>query len=1032
MAQGREPGFQIRLLGRFEVWQEGKLLPPQAWPQRKTETLLKILLTDKGQVFSQDQLIEYLFPELELNKAADNLYRRISELRHMLEPDLKRGAQSQYILRAGLRGYRFNETAPCWIDLEEFQRLCTAGRELAKANRWPGAVEHFIQAVALYRGSYLAEDVYEEWALAARERWRELYLQALAHLAECHARLRQYPRAIDLCRQLIALEPYRESAYRAQMAYHYYNGEPAEALKVYEACVRALKEGLNADPAAETKEFRQLILQGKVPNLPQAVPNNLPAPATRFIGREAELSQLAKLLEDPDCRLITLLGPGGIGKTRLALEAAGRGVEKFPQGVFFIPLAPESSTDSLIFAMADALEFPFHGNHPPKQQLLDYLREKSALLVLDNMEHLAKQVELLPELLKSAARLKLLVTSRERLNFQNEWLLQLDGLSLPTGSPGEKELESYGATRLFIERAKQVTPRFSVSAADKPHVISICQLVEGMPLGIELAASWSRTLTCEEISNEISRNLDFLTTLHKDVPSKHQSMRAVFDHSWQLLGEEERLALQKLSALRGGFSREACEKAASVPSKHLLSLLDKSLLQRKEDGLFSMHEMIRRFAAEKLESTDLLLRQTSESHARYFLELLQEKGSALQGKQQKKALQDVARELENVIEAWHWAVQHEKTAELLNGLDGLFLFYDMRSRFQEGIKLFATLVEALEREQPALNAEATLLLGKALARMGRFYERMHLNDRAQELLSRSLRMAQSAQIADEQAFCLNSLGNLCEKRGEYPQAKHLYLECLDIHTRSNHRLGMAKALNNMGVVSYRTGEFHASRDFLLRCRQLCQQMDEQFILSRAVNNLGIVAYYLHEYQEAQRLFQEAAQLDKEMEDHWGAAACLTNLGAIAEALKDAQGAAQQFKECLTLRRSLGDQWGIAATLNNLASVSTSLGLYDDAKQYLHEALERVVELKAVPLTLEVVVNWATLLSHQGKKEQAVEILHVCLEHPALNQAIRETAEPLLSELKGSVPSGAFQAAERKSKAKTLEEVTSDLLKEIEA
>lgn len=330
--------------------------------------------------------------------------------------------------------------------------------------------------------------------------------------------------------------------------------------------------------------------------------SSLPALFTPLVGREVELAALARLLRNPQCRLLTLIGQVGIGKTRLAIEVASTQGELFPDGVYFVPLVSLPSPEFIVPTIADALGFTLSASIDPKLQLLNHLREKCLLLVLDGLEHLLEGAGLLAELLQQAPALKLLVTSCERLSLQAEWLFVLQGLPVPPFDQVQ-QAEEYGAVKLFVRSAGQAQVGFKLSAEERPWVVRICQLVEGMPLAIELAAVWVRLLSCREIAQEIERTLDFLSASARDLPERHRSMRAAFDHSWHLLSIEEQQALAKLSIFRGCFQREAAAEVAGVSLPLLTALVDKSLLrcnQCHETGRYSLHELIRQYAADKL------------------------------------------------------------------------------------------------------------------------------------------------------------------------------------------------------------------------------------------------------------------------------------------------------------------------------------------------------------------------------------------------------------------------------------------------
>jgi predicted ATPase/DNA-binding XRE family transcriptional regulator len=387
--------------------------------------------------------------------------------------------------------------------------------------------------------------------------------------------------------------------------------------------------------------------------------SKLPEALPPLVGREQELLAMGQLLDDPQCQLLTIVGPGGIGKTRLAIEVASQQKDLFPDGIFFIPLASLKSFTYLVPAIADALGYTFQGQIEPRIQLLNHLRGRYALIVLDNIEHLLEGVELLADILTQSPRLKLLVTSRERLLLRSEWVFDIEGLPVPPADQID-QAEEFSAVTLFVQSARRAQVSFDLLAEERSAVVRICQMVEGMPLGIELAAAWVSVLTCKEISLEIERSLDFLATSMRDVPERQRSLRAAFNHSWNLLSEDEKMILSRLTVFHGGFNREAAEQVAGATLPALLALVSKSLVRRSENGRFDLHEIIRQYAQPHLsEEPSASGDEIHNRHSDFYLALLKVREEALKGATQNEAIRELTDEIDNLRAAWLWAIKQE-------------------------------------------------------------------------------------------------------------------------------------------------------------------------------------------------------------------------------------------------------------------------------------------------------------------------------------------------------------------------------------
>ncbi len=611
----------------------------------------------------------------------------------------------------------------------------------------------------------------------------------------------------------------------------------------------------------------------------------LPRQLTSFIGRQEELRDIEALLDS--CRLLTLAGAGGIGKTRLAIEVAARTAGQYKHGVWFAPFQGVSSPELIVPTLASTLSFPFYEGSNAKQQLLGYLSEKELLLVIDNFEHLVAGAEFLVELLTTTAHLKLLVTSREALNLRDEWLYQVEGMRFPHS--GKDAHEEYSAVTLFAERARQIRPYFLLDS-ERSYVIRICQLVEGMPLAIEMAAAWLKTMTCEEIARQIQGSFDFLMTPLRDVPDRHRSVRAVFDYSWQSLSEVEQDVFMKLSVFQGGCTLQAAEAVTGASLLLISTLVDKSLVRMTPDGRFEIHELLRQYGAEQLE----LSGQTGvgrDAHCHYYLSALAQRESDIKGYRQLEALGAIDADFSNVQAAWKWAV-HQKKDDLLNrALESLYWFCAFRARFQEG--------EALLRLDTSSLSESTG--GRILTRLTSFLAMTHFEP-LQAPIHHCLKIAQNNHDQQEIAFCLATLAEIALLEGNYSETLGYYQKALDIH------------------------------------------LGDPFFTAYLLRRIGLCRISYGDLEGSRAALQESLDLARGVGDGFGVGTCLYNLGSIAGFSGDRAESERYYHEALLIRHDIGDKSGVSINLGGLACATFLKGDFAAAARLAEESLEIALDI----------------------------------------------------------------------------------------
>ena len=791
--------------------------------------------------------------------------------------------------------------------------------------------------------------------------------------------------------------------------------------------------------------------------------HNLPMQTTPFLGRESELKEIIKLLENPSCRLITLIGPGGIGKTRLALQAAAEQIEQFTHGVYFIPLDPLSSANLLVSTIAGALKFSFYSREDEKVQLLNYLREKEMLMILDNFEHLVEGAGIIAEILNKAPNIKIFVTSRQLLNLRGEWIVQVEGMQVP--ELNRIDVGGYSAVQLFLFNAQRINSNVTFSDEDKRYVVRICQLVGGLPLGIEIASSWLRSLSCKEIAQEIEKSIDFLASSLRDMPDRHRSLRAVFDYSWDLLSKEEKNTFMKMSVFRESFTREAAEKVAGISLPVLTALMDKSLIRRNPSGRYEMQDIIRQYAEGKINEFAEEKQRLKDSHCSYYADFMSQMEKVISEGKEEEVFDEIREESKNIQSAWDWAVERCKIKEIGKAVISFAVFYDMHGWFREGMRLFSNTAEVLQGK--AEESEDRVVYGKVLSWYGNFCYRLGEYDKAKKLLKESIEIFRKFGAKRGISFSLHCLGRLNAVLGNYEEAKKFSSESLQINKEIGDRIGIANSLNAMGVINYYLAEYSKAKQFYQESLDISKETGYQKGIGVAECNIGLVAHALGNYEEAIRLLEKGIKMDREMENKLGLANTVHNLGLTYKALGDYEKAKKHYEEALAIRREIGDRMGIAISLNNLgnlggrtvdyeeakrfhqesldirreigdkmgvaqslnnmASVFTATGEHKKAKEYFNEALMVAVDSKEKTIIQESLLGIADYLILDGKKERSLEILSFLQNYGKDDEDLQKRVKDDIGKIKSDFSSQEINDIKKRVENKKLEDMVGDII-----
>jgi predicted ATPase/DNA-binding SARP family transcriptional activator/Flp pilus assembly protein TadD len=944
----------LSLLGPPRVAVQGRTVVGPNRP--RTLALLAYLAVEAHRAHERGALAVLLWPDQPEKQAFQNLRQTLFRLRRAISD----GVADQPHLLVGPKAIQFDRHSDYWLDVEVFRELLahTKRHPHRRLDVCPVCLSRLVEAAELYRGDFMGgfyasgSLVLDEWLLIEREELRQQTCAALHALASAHLAQGEPEAACRYAKRLLHLNPWDEVAQRLAMRALVLGEGRNVALHHYRAFRQALAEELGVEPEEETRALAAQIATGQVPEEgPQAPVSRIPMPATPLVGREAQQEQIGELLAGREQRLLTLYGPGGCGKTRLALEIAAGQVPLWRDGVWFVPLVEVPSAEALVDALAVALDLPAGDKPLEMEHLVDFLRPRELLLVLDGFEHLVAGASLVGDIVRWAPEVRILVTSRTRLGEQGEWALSLAGLGLPTGEPPTvTEAEGYGAVQLFVQSARRVDPAFQLTAGNLPHVVRICRLVEGLPLGIELAAAWVRLFHCRQIADQIEGSPDFLRAPGIDGPQGRHSLRGAFEYSYNLLSESEQALFRKLSVFRGGFVVEAARQVAGADPRGLDSLLDKSLLQVSPSRRLDLHLTLREYAAEKLAGNPGEEARTRAQHGRFYLSFLREREEATAGERGREALDQIQGEMANVCAAWDWGVARDEIEALRQSAPILGHYYNRTGLFREGETAFRNAAEHLFGASPVPDSPAARhLLARLRLEQARFLfglgEYTHIPEHTQAAIT----LAAACQDRTIEAQAELFRGYVHHNQGELAPARACFERALSL-SRTGSPDGGPPVLKNLREVE-----------------------------ANSLNSLAMVSKRLGKYDEAERYLEQSLRAAREVDDLAGQCRALNGLGSLVSRRGDFFQALACYQEALRAARTCGDRRLEGSLVNNLGNIHLRLGSYDEAGAHYEKALEIQRGIGARQKEISAWFNLGLLHHYPGEQETARSRVQQALE-----------------------------------------------------
>lgn len=918
--------LELQFLGTPQLYLRGQCLNQQI-SGRPLALVAYLVVT--GLPHTRDVLADLLWTDLANQQARNNLRYLLPELRKMF---------GEY-LTITTKSISFNRQQPYTLDSEILRTIVAAPPETISSQRLQAAVD-------LYRGEFLAgfsirhAPVFEEWVVMQRASTRQLAVQGLYLLAERYLAAGNHPDGLSTTQRLLHLDPWHEAGHRLRMHFLAASGQRNAAIAHYHDLRQKLTNKLGIEPTTETRHlYSQLsrdewVSTSKDERTPSlrggdtplattlaipAVKHNLPGQLTTFIGRQEEIAELCTSLSTTDHRLVTLLGEGGIGKTRLALAVAQAMFEtvaeyrenpKYPDGIWFIPLASitadSEDADRLTIAVAQAVGLQFSGHQALLTQLLTYLRHKALLLIFDNAEHLLPTfTDFLVQLLQSCPTLVALVTSRRILNLQAEFVWRVAGLPVPpadvTPLPLSK-LKDYSSVALFIERANRINRNFQLTEENQASIVALCHLLAGLPLALELAAALTKRYTYAELYTTLQQTYTILVSNFADLAPRHRSIGAVLDYSWQFLTAEETRILASCSIFAGGFTHAAVIHVVEATPQVLTSLIDQSLLQ-VNGKRFTCHELVRQYADAQLAQDPERRHNALARHATYYMELLHSLEIALLGNVEAQGI--VQNELDNIRAAWRWSIDHGNLALLALGLESLQAFYRLAGLYREAIHLLEMALTAVRQVLSTAPTRQTMqLLARLLCHTAQFYRRAGGVETGETLAQEAVQLGQQLTDPGLLGLAYHELARLAQVRSDFlTMFKLAELSCVQARQAGLPQL-TAECLNDLGIAVSSCMHPLTAIPHFYEAQQLLQGGANRYLEARVLGNLGFFHLSCHEYHLAYRYLGQAFDLQCLLQDREGSMITQLFLGDLWTALGLYEQAQHQYEQVLTSMQTI--------------------------------------------------------------------------------------------------------------------------------
>lgn len=992
----------LRVLGPPELQAPGAV-PLQFLPERRFRLLAYLAI--RNDWAARDALATLFWPERSQESARSNLRKLLLEVRALPVSDLE-----------------FNATGLRWkvaTDVAQFREA------LAQNDR--------LKALTLYRGPLLqgidggGSTAFAAWLDGERQRlrcaWRDC---AVAELPS-----RTPASAVELAQALLLDDPFDEDAVVAALEAHRALGQKSESVRVFRDYAAHLLETLGVEPSARVRNAAEPATAPArsaaqaAPAHPAVATGPTQATATDFVGRTGELEELSALLANPECRLLTVTGTGGIGKSRLVKQAVRELEANYSDGATWIALDDLTNATQVAPRIAAQLSLPLAHGQDPVERIASHFAARRMLLVLDNCEHLPDLADSVQRLLTWAPQLQVLATSRAQFGLAQEWLLPLAGLALPRLDVPVSDIVAADAVRLFAAHARATDPRFNTEA-NAAHVARLVHAVGGLPLAIQIAASWVRLLPMAELLQEVLLSLDVLEAAEEgEERAEHRSVRATFEQSWRLLAPQEQRALAALSVLLGAFNLAAARGVADARLPLLASLVDKSLLQSDGTGHFALHPLIQQFAAEKLALDAAVASSARAAHGRHF-DLWLRRISDVPRAEEGKAMREIEQALENLRAMWRHAISTRAWDTLAASATPLMRFFELRSRWDEGTALLDEADAALA-EPPAGDRAANAARANVWRAQSTLDFRLGANERCMQRATRSLALCRDLGIRKGIKGNLNCLGLAAWQLNRRDEASSYFAQAIAEARADGDIDGEAMFLGNAGLVEKARGDFARALTLTEQALAAHRARKNEVSIRITLNNMGNLLRALQRPQDAIRVLNEALATSENVEQSSTLNFVLCNLALAHDDLGEFTQALLYAERAFSLMGRQGEPALETSIRHALARSHIGLAHFEQAQAHLARAVQLALGEHRTGVMVGTLMHWGCWHAARGDTVRAIAMLRIVAAHDAIDGPDRDMARRVLAVLTEAATPELLAAAALDARRMTVEQLAAQLV-----